>query len=71
SLHHEGIRGGINQFNKISRFVDVANVLSKLEQKGLPKPKKMEPVFACKEAEKVTLLYDKKSLLRKIIEFFK
>jgi len=68
SLHHEGIRGGINQFNKISRFIDVPNVLSKLEQKGLLELK-MKPVVTHKEAEKVTSIYDKKSLLRKVIEF--
>jgi len=70
SLHHEGIRGGINQFNKISRFVDVPNVLSKLEQKRIPEPK-IKPVVTYKEAEKVTPIYDKKSLLRKVIEFLK
>jgi DNA helicase-2/ATP-dependent DNA helicase PcrA len=31
SFHHEGTKGGIYQFNKISRFVDVANVLAKLQ----------------------------------------
>jgi len=72
SLYHEGIRGGINQFNKISRFVDVPNVLSKLEQKGAPDGK-IKSVVTYKQAEKVapTPIYDKKSLLRKVIEFFK
>ena len=70
SLHHEGVRDGINQFNKISRFVDVPNVLSKLEQKRIPEPK-IKSVITYKEAEKVTPIYDKKSLLRKVIEFFK
>ncbi|MBN1526321.1 MAG: ATP-dependent helicase, partial [Candidatus Omnitrophica bacterium] len=32
SLHHEGTRGGITQFNKISRFVDEPNVAAALDQ---------------------------------------
>lgn len=68
SLHHEGTRGGINQFNKISRFIDVPNVLSKLESTT---HKKKEILFVPKESEKVTPIYNKKSLLEKVIEFFK
>lgn len=69
SLHHEGTRGGINQFNKISRFVDVPNVLSKLES-NIP-DKKIKGVSVPREHEKVTPIYDKKSLLKKVIGFFK
>ncbi len=69
SLHHEGTRGGINQFNKISRFVDVPNVLSKLES-NIP-DKKIKEVSVPRELEKVTPIYDKKSLLKKVIDFFK
>ena len=32
TLHHEGERGGLTQFNKISRFIDLPNILSKLEK---------------------------------------
>jgi len=68
SLHHEGIRGGINQFNKISRFIDVPNVLSKLENIA---EKKIERVIVPKESEKITPIYNKKSLIEKVIDFFK
>ena len=68
SLHHEGTRGGINQFNKSSRFIDVPNVLSKLENIA---EKKIEQVVVPKESEKITPIYNKKSLLEKVIDFFK
>ena len=68
SLHHEGTRGGINQFNKTSRFIDVPNVLSKLESIAA---KKIEISFVPKESEKITPIYNKKSLLEKVINFFK
>lgn len=32
SMHHEGMRSGITQFNKISRFVDSPNVLASLDK---------------------------------------
>lgn len=64
SLHHEGFRGGITQFNKISRFVDVPNVLSKLSTQGVP-----ERVRGSRgEVEKGPALYDKESLLRKVMD---
>lgn len=69
SIHHEGTRGGINQFNKISRFVDIPNVLSKLES-NIP-DKKIKEVSVPREIEKVTPIYDKKSLLKKVIDLFK
>lgn len=68
SLHHEGTRGGINQFNKISRFVDFPNVLSKLENIT---EKKIVKAVVPKEPEKITPIYNKKSLLEKVIDFFK
>ena len=68
SLHHEGTRGGINQFNKTSRFVDVPNVLSKLENIA---EKKRRQIVIPKEPEKITPIYNKKSLLEKVIDFFK
>lgn len=55
SLHHEGNRGGINQFNKISRFVDAPNVLSKLENMV---GKKIKPVVVSKESEKIEPIYN-------------
>jgi DNA helicase-2/ATP-dependent DNA helicase PcrA len=69
SLHHEGNRGGITQFNKISRFIDVPNVLSRLDLKGTGSqrlPERRE-----EEAEPVVSPYDKDSLLRRIMDFYK
>jgi DNA helicase-2/ATP-dependent DNA helicase PcrA len=36
SLHHEGSGFGLNQFNKVSRFLDSPNVLSRLDQSIMP-----------------------------------
>lgn len=36
SVHHRGTGIGLNQFHKISRFLDAPNVLEKLEQKVAP-----------------------------------
>jgi DNA helicase-2/ATP-dependent DNA helicase PcrA len=69
SLHHEGTEGGINQFNKISRFIDIPNVLSKLERTSAPKEKSRQVVT--KEPERITPIYNKKSLLERVINFFK
>ena len=69
TLHHEGTRGGITQFNKISRFVDVPNVLSKLDfEEGFEPPIVKN---AGGDAEETAPVYDKKSLLEKIINFYK
>ncbi|HYA31388.1 MAG TPA: 3'-5' exonuclease, partial [Thermodesulfovibrionales bacterium] len=66
SLHHEGYRGGITQFNKISRFIDVPNVMSKLATHVVPGEERKGYEG---EVEKGTLLYDKDSLLRKVVDF--
>ncbi|MCL5022407.1 MAG: ATP-dependent helicase [Nitrospirae bacterium] len=65
SLHHEGYRGGITQFNKISRFVDVPNVMAKLSAYGVPEtgPERKE-----REYEEGPRLYDKESLLKRVID---
>jgi len=69
TLHHEGMRGGITQFNKISRFIDVPNVLSKLElREDLRRRIKELPE---KELAEEVPLYDKKHLLERIIDFYK
>ncbi len=67
SLHHEGFRGGITQFNKISRFVDVPNVMSKLSIEGVPRTG--EKLHYGRAEEEEPQLYDKKALLRKVIDF--
>jgi DNA helicase-2/ATP-dependent DNA helicase PcrA len=69
SLHHEGTRGGITQFNKISRFLDVPNVFTKLEPMGIPRQriKQVGP----RDTEEESYHYDKESLLRRIMDFLK
>jgi DNA helicase-2/ATP-dependent DNA helicase PcrA len=69
SLHHEGTRGGIIQFNKISRFLDFPNVFTKLEPVGMPK-QRMKYIDR-REGEEETLFYDKESLYRRIMDFLK
>lgn len=66
SLHHEGFRGGITQFNKISRFVDVPNVISKLSLLGIPGS---EIKDLHEEIEKGPQIYDKKLLLKRVMDF--
>ncbi|MBE0426941.1 MAG: ATP-dependent helicase [Nitrospirae bacterium] len=69
TLHHEGVRGGITQFNKMSRFVDVPNVLSKLEFKDVAGQGIRE--LPVKVMQEVPPLYDKKHLLEKLMNFYK
>ena len=68
TLHHEGNRGGITQFNKMSRFVDTPEILAKLETKDIAKyavSRKAE------EAAEMAKIYDKKTLLNKIMDSYK
>ncbi len=69
TLHHEGRRGGITQFNKISRFIDMPNVMERLEFRdmaGVTSGGKSEP-----GSKKEGPLYDKKALLKKITDSYK
>ncbi len=69
SLHHEGTRGGITQFNKISRFLDVPNVYTKFEHTGVGR-ERMKPIVRMgTEAEPYS--YDKESLIRRVMDFLK
>ncbi len=68
SMHNEGIGDENKQFNRVSRFIDVPNVLSKLERNRADSIPKVKPVS--KEDEIITPIYDKKSWLNKIIDFF-
>jgi DNA helicase-2/ATP-dependent DNA helicase PcrA len=71
SLHHEGTKGGITQFNKISRFVDQPNVLAMLEQKAITDPEFDEDSpFEDDDTDTIRRHYDKDSLLRDIIDTF-
>jgi len=33
TFHHENSRGSMNQFNKVSRFIDNSSIMSRLEQR--------------------------------------
>ena len=70
SLHHEGSEGGISQFNRISRFIDAPNVISKLEAKDISQ-KIIEKLLPHTEYENVAQVCDKHSLLKKVIDLFK
>ena len=69
TLHHEGIRGGISQFNKISRFVDAPNVRGKLELRDTAGPGIRGSTG--KETPEDLSLYDKKHLIERILNFYK
>ena len=69
TLHHEGIRGGISQFNKISRFVDAPNVRGKLELRDTAGPGIRGSTG--KETPEDLSLYDKKDLIERILNFYK
>ncbi|HXX53447.1 MAG TPA: ATP-dependent helicase, partial [Thermodesulfovibrionales bacterium] len=69
SFHHEGTRGGISQFNKISRFVDVPNVLAKLDlgDADLRDGSQVDE----RERGEAACLYNKRSLLDRVTGFYK
>jgi len=69
TLHHEGIKGGISIFNKISRFVDAPNIREKLEFKDIAGRGMRQP--AGKEMPEEVSLYDKKRLLKRILDFYR
>jgi DNA helicase-2/ATP-dependent DNA helicase PcrA len=68
TLHHDGQRGGITQFNKMSRFVDTPEILAKLETKDIAK---YTVSREAKEAVEMAKFYDKKTLLNKIMDSYK
>jgi len=69
TLHHEGTRGGITQFNKISRFIDIPNVLSKLDYRGISGA--VEKTGKQGESGKGGPLFDKKALLDRVMKFYR
>jgi DNA helicase-2/ATP-dependent DNA helicase PcrA len=69
TLHHEGSRGGITQFNKISRFIDIPNVLSKLDYRGISGAVAVTAVQG--ESGEGGPLFDKKALLDKVMKFYR
>lgn len=68
SLHHEGSRGGLSQFNKISRFVDQPNILSALDQNVVLEPESGDRRRWGEDNTDVLQLYDKDTLLENIID---
>jgi DNA helicase-2/ATP-dependent DNA helicase PcrA len=74
TLHHEGTRGGIYQFNKMSRFLDSRNVLSKLDRREADRPGAAGTGAGKapdeETAEDVTG-YSKSTLLRKVLDLYR
>jgi DNA helicase-2/ATP-dependent DNA helicase PcrA len=69
TLHHEGTRGGISQFNKVSRFVDEENILKQLDVMDGTGRRRGEIIR--EEEEEGLPLYDKQALYDRIIGFYK
>lgn len=69
TMHHEGFRGGITQFNKISRFVDIPNVLSKLDTRDISGH--AANVIPREGTGEAASAYDKNTLLERIKSFYK
>lgn len=67
SMSHEGFRGGVSQFNKISRFVDASNVLNKLDQKVLLETSD-DPDIDLDEDDDIIPAYSKNTLIRRVID---
>jgi hypothetical protein len=65
SLNHEGTRGGITQFNKVSRFVDTPNILAGLDQK-FALEKDIGEGIELDDRDGIMPFYDKRSLLDKV-----
>lgn len=69
SMHHEGTRGGINTFNRLSRFVEAPNVITKLDMPSDTAFRDNKEI--CQDPfEEEPALYDKKTLLKKVEEYF-
>ncbi|MDD5154930.1 MAG: ATP-dependent helicase [Candidatus Omnitrophica bacterium] len=68
SMHHEGSRGGITQFNKISRFLDSRGILETLDR-GVAADKD-EQRFLDEEPQEFETIYNKDQLLKRIIDYF-
>lgn len=65
SMNHEGSRGGITQFNKVSRFIDSAQIQDALDRKFI-EPDQTE-TFDLDDDDCVEPFYDRKSLLKQIM----
>ncbi len=70
SMHHEGTRGGLHRFNKISQFVDAPNVMAMLDAGNLTDSEEDDIDLDAEDFIGQRGFYDKKALLKKIIEFY-
>jgi len=66
SLSHEGMRGGISQFNKMSRFLDDPNVLSMLDQKTASGAEGLD--IDLDDRDGIVPYYDRSSLLEDVTD---
>jgi DNA helicase-2/ATP-dependent DNA helicase PcrA len=69
SMHHEGMRAGITQFNKISRFIDTPNVLASLDT-DLAFEGRSGDGIDLDDNDDIIVKYDKDSLLRGVMDYF-
>ncbi|MBN2453790.1 MAG: ATP-dependent helicase [Candidatus Omnitrophica bacterium] len=67
SMNHEGSRGGITQFNKVSRFIDAPNILAGLDQKALFDSVR-DIDMDLDDDDGIAPVYDRSSLLREVID---
>jgi len=67
SLNHEGMRAGITQFNKASRFIDEPNVLDKLNTDNSIERRESGEIDL--EGVDIEPFYDRSSLLREVIGY--
>jgi DNA helicase-2/ATP-dependent DNA helicase PcrA len=67
SMNHEGTRGGISQFNKVSRFLDSPGILARLDQKVISEDSECNDI-CLDEEDGIIPAYDKRSLLREVID---
>ena len=68
SLHHQGFRGGITQFHKVSRFIDTPEVRERLQLHMMMEQR--QPFVEAAEGEGQIGL-DKGGLLKKITDYFR
>ncbi len=70
SVHHEGTRGGVTQFNRVSRFIDAANVASKLDSSAYDDDGMRDDIVYEDEDGGNSAGYNKDTLLKKIIDSY-
>ncbi|MCK7487323.1 MAG: hypothetical protein MZU97_18810 [Bacillus subtilis] len=68
SLHHQGFRGGITQFHKVSRFIDTPEVRERLQLHMMMEQR--QPFVEAAEAGEGQAALDKGGLLKKITDYF-